>query len=674
MSSLTRMLLAALVALAFALPAGAQVPADAQPGDFLESEYAVKAETGQDREAVRQGGEFLLTLRLTPYVGENFGFHFYGTQQTGNPNYMASVFAMDAADGVSFDVDYPEGELKQDSGGDMYVLEGQQIVQIRGRVAENATPGPRTFKATYLFNVCTDDMCLQPSQIEYTWPLSIEPAAFNESIPVIPEDQLLASTEFSADQWHLPTQSGAEDDAGGLDFLDELDDDGAAGALALDNITPQDGASDGLSLEKALLFAFLGGLILNFMPCVLPVVSIKVISLARHAQESPGMVVRQGLVFCLGIISTFLLLALIVNILQAGGAQLGWGFQFQNPWFLLVMCAIIFAFGLSLAGVYTIKPPQSLTGAGEKLSEKEGYGGSFFKGVLATVLGTPCVGPFLGPALGYAFTQSPAAVWGIFGAVGLGMALPYAALVANPKFLGMGQRERGKLTRSIMDAKNWLVDFERVMAFVLFATVLYLLSILGGSLGAQAVVWAMAFLLGLAFALWLWGRLITGGRRGIMAGLILGPALIAATGFVTLPRMEPTPVVVSSDHLAWVDYSEDALMTHLSEGRTVLIDFTADWCPNCKYNEATALNIPATRELIEELDVVPMMADWTARDEAIGTMLRRLGRSSIPLTAIFPAATPSQPILLDGVFTAARVQDELRRAHGQTPERVAEAR
>jgi thiol:disulfide interchange protein DsbD len=403
------------------------------------------------------------------------------------------------------------------------------------------------------------------------------------------------------------------------------------------------------------------------MPCVLPVVSIKVISLARHAQSAHSEVVKQGLIFCLGIIATFLALAAVVNIIQAGGTQLGWGFQFQNPTFLVVMATIIFAFGLSLAGVYTIKAPSAISEEAEQLSEKEGVAGAFFKGVLATVLGTPCVGPFLGPALGYAFTQSSGAVWGIFGMVGLGMALPYALLVSNPKFLGMGQRERGKLTRSIMGAKDWLVDFERVMAFVLFATVLYLLNILGGSLGSQAVVWAMVFLLGVAFALWLWGRLDSVRKRGAMfAGIVLGPAIIIASGLLALPRMQP-PQPGSTEHLlTWEDYDRDSMMEYLADGRTVLVDFTADWCPNCKTNEAIALNIPETKALVESLDVVTMIADWTTKEkpDAIGEMLRSLGYSSIPLTAIFPAADPDEPILLDGLYTPARLHDELKRATG----------
>jgi thiol:disulfide interchange protein len=214
------------------------------------------------------------------------------------------------------------------------------------------------------------------------------------------------------------------------------------------------------------------------------------------------------------------------------------------------------------------------------------------------------------------------------------------------------------------------------MAFVLFATVLYLLNILGGSLGSQAVVWAMAFLLAVAFALWLWGRLVSVGKKPqMLAGLVLGPALILAAGYFTLPRIQP-PQAASSEHLlAWEDFDRDALLAHLAEGRTVLIDFTADWCPNCKTNEAIALNVPETVELVDELGVVTMMADWTAKQnpDEIGTMLRSLGYSSIPLTAIFPAGDPESPILLDGLYSAARLHEELRNASGLAGAGEAEA-
>ncbi|MDQ3024443.1 MAG: thioredoxin family protein, partial [bacterium] len=616
------------VASLLALTAGqalALVPPGTPATEFVKSRFAVVTETLADREEVRQGEKFTLAVRFEPYKTTDYEYHLYGIEDTPNMDYVKPLFQMVDAPGIVWSVEFPAGERKdggknRDGGykGDMFILHGQQVIMIHGMVAPDAELGSREFTAKFWFNTCTEEFCLEPSTLEFRWPLEVVAADHATVIPVVPQEQLKVRVPIDPERFSLPTATQ----------LEEADPDPPAPpeaktATVVGEFKPRSGGGGDIPLSKALLLAFLGGLMLNFMPCVLPVVSIKVISLARHAQDAHSEVVKQGLVFCAGIIATFLALALVVNIIQAGGTQLGWGFQFQNPIFLIVMSTIIFAFGLSLAGVYTIKAPNLVTNEAEQLSEKEGYSGAFFKGVLATVLGTPCVGPFLGPALGYAFTQSAGAVWGIsgavwgiFGMVGLGMALPYALLVSNPRFLGMGQRERGKLTRGIMDAKGWLVDFERVMAFVLFATVLYLLNILGGSLGSQAVIWAMVFLLSVAFALWLWGRLVSVRKRGaVFVGLVLGPALIIGAGMLALPRIQPLAVSATEHLLAWEDYDRDQLMAHLSEGRTVLVDFTADWCPNCKTNEAIALNTPETKALVESLEVVTMIADWTTSDK-----------------------------------------------------------
>jgi thiol:disulfide interchange protein len=660
-----------LASQAFAL-----VPPGTRWDAFAESEYAVVQSAEQDRDVVRQGDEFTLVLRVTPFktpddwpADQQYEYHLYGIEDSPNPNYVKPVFKMDDAPGITWTVEFPKGQPSNGGknrdgsyAGDIYMLHGQQVILIRGKVAPDAPLGERDFSAYFMFNACTDEACLYPSEVKPSWQMTVVSATDATMPEVVPVDQLLVKTEVKPELWSIPTEAQLAADAEPAEASDDEAEEPAGGAVAIDEFTPQ--TQDKLPLGKALFLAFIGGLILNFMPCVLPVVSIKVISLARSAQSAPGVVVKQGLIFCAGIIATFLALALVVNLIQAGGTKLGWGFQFQNPIFLIVMSTIIFAFGLSLAGVYTIKAPSKLTEEAEELSEKEGYAGAFFKGVLATVLGTPCVGPFLGPALGYAFMQSAAAVWLIFLAVGLGMALPYALLVSNPRFLGMGQRERGQLTRKIMDAKGWLVDFERVMAFVLFATVLYLLNILGGSLGPQAITWSLVFLLAVAFALWLWGRMITYRRPAVtLAAFMLGVGMIAGVGAWALPRVQPPAAAAESSHLlAWEEFSNAALQQHIADGRTVLVDFTADWCPNCKTNEIVALNVPETKQVVEQLGVVTLIADWTHPSDEISKMLRSLGYSSIPLTAIFPASSPSAPILLDGLYSPSRIQQELRNA------------
>lgn len=671
--------IALLAGRAFAL-----VPPGTRWDTFASSKYAVVQSAEQDRDIVRQGEEFTLALRVTPFktteewpAAEQYEYHLYGIEDSPNPNYVKPVFQMYPADGITWSVEFPHAEKTQGGknrdgsyAGDIYILHGQQVILIHGKVAEDAELGEREFKAYFMFNACTDEACLYPSEVTPTWQMTVVAATDAIDAEVVPQEIMLTKTEVDPMQWSLPTEAQLKADDETAVTPPPPEAGSAAGLLTTDplagGLNPQGQAK--LPLWRVLMLAFLGGLILNFMPCVLPVVSIKVISLARHAQSAPSVVVKQGLIFCVGIIATFLALALVVNIIQAGGTKLGWGFQFQNPIFLIVMSTIIFAFGLSLAGVYTIKAPSALTDEAEQLSEKEGYAGAFFKGVLATVLGTPCVGPFLGPALGYAFMQSAGAVWLIFAAVGIGMALPYALLVSNPKFLGMGQRERGQLTRKIMDAKGWLVDFERVMAFVLFGTTLYLLNILGGSLGPQAITWSMVFLLAVAFALWLWGRMISLRKLHMtVLAAVVGIAVIAGAGFYALPRTQPMVANDTNNILAWEDFSSEALAQQISDGKTVLVDFTADWCPNCKTNELVALNTPETKTLVESLGVVTLQADWTHPSDDISKTLRSLGYSSIPLTAIFPASNPSAPILLDGLYSPSRLHEELKKATGQSP-------
>jgi thiol:disulfide interchange protein DsbD len=397
----------------------------------------------------------------------------------------------------------------------------------------------------------------------------------------------------------------------------------------------------------------------------------------------------------------FLILAVVIALVQAGGTQLGWGSQFQSAEFNLVMATLIFVFGLSLAGVFTIKPPALVTHAGEQLAEKEGLSGSFFKGALATVLGTPCVGPFLGPALGVAFTREWYDTIWIFLVVGVGMAIPY--LLMLPFIMRLGRRERGTLSRKLQESKSWLVDFERVMAFLMFATVVYILHIFYGVVGGEALIWTLAFLVVVAFAAWLWGRMISGGSRLLPAAVSSVLVVVMIGGWLTLSQiqafaayfgkttevvseemlqdlqgqmsrvptpdtagMDPTRPILSAKHPGWEDFNIARLKYLTSQGTTVLIDFTADWCPNCKTNEAVALGIESTKQLASELGIVFMVADWTRKEKPdhIGNTLRALGYASIPLTAIFPGSNPNSPILLDGLFGPATLHERMREAVG----------
>jgi thiol:disulfide interchange protein DsbD len=507
-------------------------------------------------------------------------------------------------------------------------------------------------------------MCLMPSLIELSWEIEVVPVDYAGEIPVLSHDELFTPVDADCTRFSLPELEGEL--GGGLDLGGSEDAAAPATSGGVDLGNLQISAGTDMPIWQILLFALLGGLILNVMPCVLPVVSIKVIDLVGSTGKEPREIIGHGLTFAIGIIATFLLGAVVIAAIQGFGTQLGWGSQFQSPGFVLVMSTIMFVFGLSLIDVFKIKATETVTSGAGSLAKQEGYGGSFFKGVLATLLGTPCVGPFLGPALIVAFTLTWMHTLLIFLFVGLGMALPY--LVMLPFLSKLSRRDRGRLSRKLQGSTEWLNDFKVGMAFLLFATVIYLLYILEGVLGGKAVIWALMFLVGVALASWLWARLTNLGKRFVALAWIVALLVTVLSGWFAIPRVYASTHVTAAGatvmHNGWEDFSVEKLQEYTAQGKTVLVDFTADWCPNCKTNEAVALNIASTQELKEELGIVFLIADWTARDDEIQDVLLKLGFASVPLTAIFPGGNPNAPILLDGVYTPARLHDAMREAAG----------
>jgi thiol:disulfide interchange protein DsbD len=423
-------------------------------------------------------------------------------------------------------------------------------------------------------------------------------------------------------------------------------------AVGADAATPQRG------FLVFLLFAFVGGAILNVMPCVLPVLSLKVMGFVSHAGESRAAILRLGLLFTLGVLVSFLALALVVIGIQAAGDQLGWGFQFQNPIFVVVMSAIVFAFGLSLFGVYEIVLPIGFGGG----SRAHGAGvESFVSGVLATALATPCTAPFLGSALGFAFTQPWYGVLAIFLTVGLGLAAPYMVLAANPGWL-----------RFVPRPGAWMVRFKQGMGFLLMATLIWLLWVLSRQLGAEAVVWTLAFLCALGFGLWMYGAFVnlSSGNSRRLSFLILLVAITAgsAVGFLRGPLTAPAQAAPGAvAHGDWQRFDKAALAAAVSAGQTVFLDFTADWCTTCKVNEKTVLETDEIRAKFEELDVLKMVGDYTRRDPEITQVLRSFGRSGVPLYVVYPAGRLEDPIVLPEVITKSIV---LRALEAAGPSRI----
>ncbi|MGH7982261.1 MAG: protein-disulfide reductase DsbD family protein [Candidatus Udaeobacter sp.] len=440
-------------------------------------------------------------------------------------------------------------------------------------------------------------------------------------------------------------------------------DDRAAWQIASAPAGAQTGLSASLSARPApapvrgiftfLLFGFIGGIILNLMPCVLPVISLKIFGFIQQAGQSRQKILRSGIAFATGIFAWFMALALLLIALKAAGRDVTWGgFQFTNAYFVLVLSVIVLVFALNLFGVFEISLPQSMTRGLLSTTERKDLLGSFFQGVFATVLATPCTAPFLGTALGFAFTQSPAIILSIFVAIAAGMGAPYLLLSAQSAWL-----------RFLPKPGPWMLHVKQFMGFLLLATLLFLLYVLGAQRGLEGAIWASCFLLVISVACWMKGAFVlptsSAAKRSITLVLML--VLVFASGIYFIGGKFRSTNLASTDSRLrgdWQAFTPERLQGELEQGRFVFVDFTAAWCLTCKFNEASVLESAEVREAFQRHGIVKLKADWTNGDPVITKLLQHFGRPGVPLYVLYPGKN-EEPIVFPELLTKSMVLEKL---------------
>lgn len=412
-------------------------------------------------------------------------------------------------------------------------------------------------------------------------------------------------------------------------------------------VAGSDTKSDSIGFFTALFLALIGGIILNLMPCVFPVLSIKALSLVSHSNQSAAQIRAHGVVYTLGVLASFAFLALLLIVLKAGGAQIGWGFQFQSPLFVLAVAYLMFAVGLSLSGVFYVGG--SVAGVGSSLTEKPGYSGSFFTGVLATIVATPCTAPFMAAALGYALAQPAAKLLAIFLSLGLGLALPYLLLTCWPR-----------LQRWLPRPGLWMERAKQVLAFPMYAAAIWLVWVLVQQAGVNSIVIALGGMLLIAVAVWLYDSTFlssTGVRNAGTASALTLLLLVLVISYVGINSSSANVVNATTNSANktaeknWEPYSEARLNELLREGKPVFLNFTASWCISCLVNERVALSDAKVKETFKQEGITYLKGDWTNRDLAITQFLQKFNRSGVPLYVFYPAGKSDQPAELPQILT-----------------------
>lgn len=512
-----------------------------------------------------------------------------------------------AAQGIKFgEPKWPEPIKEYSEALDLENLVFKGHFQIRIPVESvSADYDSLTTQATFHYQACDNSICLAPSQVTFGIGL--------QSFPSVKKNE--SSTQ-------VPAKIQSE----------HFDEGSSAGTLIL------------------LLSALLGGMILNLMPCVLPVLSLKLFSLIKQAGESRKRLLTLGIATTAGILTSFWVLAGIVAIIKAGGGNAGWGMQFQSAGFIAFMVVILTAFAMSFFGVFEVWIPGSATTRMDFTSRKQGFAGAFFTGALLVLLSTPCSAPFLGTAMGFAFTTTTPVLFLFFTAAGLGLALPYLLVSAFPKVLKVFPKPGA-----------WMVKLQKVMGVLLLCTVVWLLWIVNEQAGKFGVALFAAIAVASAVCSFLLGKIAPPGVAFIREVSVAGASIVLLSAFwfaFASPQYEARVNAIFEARAAqsvtsdgWYRYTPELIENFAKSKRTVFIDVTADWCLTCKANEAAVLNREDFRRTMEQMNVALVKADWTRETADVNTLLQSMGKSGVPAYAIYPAGDESRQIVLPELLT-----------------------
>ncbi len=621
----------------------------------------IKLSGGIDQKTAQPGKTFnaILNIEIAPK-------HHMQSRNPIQKGLIPAMLFVAYTDGFEIgEVIYPKAHERTDKLlGKLSEYNGKITLKVPVEVDEDADKKPRRISGIFQYQICTDaGMCYPPEHVTFEIPVQME----GGPAPMASVIQAAASTDTKI---KIPSTSTITSIPG------------VSTSQTPNTLQRLQAWFEGMGYFGVALMAFLGGMLLNLMPCVLPVISLKILSFVKQANEDRRRILLLGIAYCFGILVFF---GLIGAIYWQTNKEFGWGQQFQRPVVVLVLAALVTAFALSLFGVFALFAPKTVCKLGEK-AEGEGVSSAFFTGVLATVLGTACTAPLLSAAIGAASKFSPAQGAWIFVSVGAGMAFPFLILAANPGWL-----------KFVPKPGPWMGTFEALMGFLLLGTVIWLLYPLLGQLGEFGLLMTMIFLLSVALAVWIKGKIQFGDPLGRKIRLNALMILIVALGwFIPFRWVTTIDTLVAAqidrnellaigqkyqghdcgaakadvfpwhgkEHntVPWIHYDRADALDLIQRGYTVFVDYTADWCVNCKVNLKSSINVADVRTLMKEYNVIPFEADYTLPVPTIKEDLKRFGRAGVPMYLVYSSGEPDKPQILPEILTPGIVLDALKKA------------